>query len=131
MPISGEMRLRQLILALVALTSICIGVAAQRSRGHAHVPAALSAGAQPPDFAAPAAKPQPKLLHVPGLERPVSATPIVVKQHVQRHVHANRSAPKARAAKRVNARPKPAMKQRPSETTQVEVDNRSYAGAGE
>src|SRR5438132_6062431 len=71
MPISGEMRLRQIILALIALAGVWAGVLIQRSH---HGPArAFAAGPPPPDFAAP----KPKLLHVRGLSRPVASAPIV------------------------------------------------------
>src|SRR5919198_749776 len=78
MPTSGEMRLRQLILALVALAGIWVGVYVQRQH-HAPARASLAAGPIPPDFPAPKAPAAPKLIHVPGLNRPVSATPIRVK----------------------------------------------------
>src|SRR5919108_6299128 len=129
MPMSGDMRLRQLTLALIALTSICIGVVAQRSRDHAHHDAQVTLGAVPTraDVPARAASPHPKLLHVPGLKRPVAAAPIVVKPRAQPRVHKTAVAPKVPVVKHVHARPRRAVKARPSGTTQVEVDNRSYA----
>src|ERR671935_247076 len=130
MPMSGDMRLRQFILALVALASIYVGVTAQRGRDHAHAQAVGTLPARP-ELPVPAAKPQPKpkLLHVPGLKRPVSATPIVVKPRVQPRVHVHKTVAASRTpvAKRVHARPKRAVKARPGKITQVEVDNRSYA----
>ena len=68
MPSSGELRLRTLILALTALGGIWIALVIQRTL---HAPAAaFASGPQPADFAAP------KLVRVPGLNRPVAATPI-------------------------------------------------------
>ena len=71
MPFSGEMRLRQLILALIALASIWVGVLVQRSQHASHGPAAFTAGPTAPDVPAPERK--PKLVHVPGLKRPATA----------------------------------------------------------
>src|SRR5687768_1915340 len=69
MPMSGEMRLRQIILALVALAGIWVGVLIQRSHD---VPARpFAAGPQPPDF------PATELMKVAGLDRPASSAPIV------------------------------------------------------
>src|SRR4051794_6444518 len=85
MPVSGEMRLRQLILALIALAGIWVGVVVQRAH-HAPARAAFTAGPTPPDFPAPHTA---KLVHVPGLNRPVSATPIVVKAVPRPYVHAD------------------------------------------
>src|SRR6476619_1806154 len=68
MPSSGELRLRTLILALTALGGIWIALVIQRTL---HAPAAaFASGPQPADFAAP------KLVRVPGLNRPVAAAPI-------------------------------------------------------
>jgi len=65
------MRLRQIILALIALAGIWAGVLIQRSH---HGPVrAFVAGPPSPGFAAP----KPKLLHVRGLNRPVASAPIV------------------------------------------------------
>src|SRR6266480_1990020 len=70
MPPSGELRLRTLILALVALSGIWIALVIQRTH---HAPtASFAAGPQPSDF------PASKLVHVAGLKRPASSTPIVV-----------------------------------------------------
>jgi len=99
------MRLRQLILALVALAGIWVGVAMQRSHhGPAH--AAFVAGPAPPDFPAPTAK--PKLVHVKGLSRPASATPIAVKVAPRPYVHAPGDvAVKPTHVHRVHAKPRP------------------------
>ena len=68
MPSSGDLRLRTFILALTALGGIWIALVIQRTH---HVPAAaFASGPQPADF------PAPKLVRVPGLNRPVAATPI-------------------------------------------------------
>jgi hypothetical protein len=68
MPFSGELRLRTLILALIALGGIWIALVIQRS--HPVPAAAFASGPQPADF------PAPELVRVPGLNRPVAATPI-------------------------------------------------------
>ncbi len=68
MPSSGELRLRTLILALTAFGGIWIALVIQRT--HPVPAAAFASGPQPADF------PAPKLVHVPGLNRPVAATPI-------------------------------------------------------
>ena len=68
MPSSGELRLRTLILALTALGGIWIALVIQRT--HPAPAAAFASGPQPADF------PAPKLVRVPGLNRPVAATPI-------------------------------------------------------
>ena len=68
MPSSGDLRLRTLILALIALGGIWIALVIQR--GH-HAPAAsFAAGPHPADFA------PPKLVRVKGLNRPVAASPV-------------------------------------------------------
>src|SRR5438128_2186481 len=69
MPSSGELRLRTLILALVALGGIWIALVIQRTH---HAPAAaFAAGSQPSDF------PAPKLVRIAGLKRPAATQPIV------------------------------------------------------
>jgi hypothetical protein len=117
------MRLRQLILALIALAGIWVGVVMQRSH-HGHAAAAFTAGPTPPDFPAPAA---PKLVHVPGLSRPASAVPIAVKIAARPYVHA----PGGGAAKPVRARHVHAMPKPASHPTAVEAapedDSRNYA----
>ena len=124
MPVSGEMRLRQLILALIALAGIWVGVVIAPSH-HRHAPAAFSAGPAPPDFPAPAA---PKLVHVPGLSRPASATPIAVKVTPRPYVHApGGTAAKPKHTRRVHRRPRPA--QEPSGIVAAADDGRNYAEA--
>jgi hypothetical protein len=68
MPSSGDLRLRTLILALTALGGIWIALVIQRT--HPVPAAAFASGPQPADF------PAPELVRVPGLNRPVAATPI-------------------------------------------------------
>src|SRR6266545_5917931 len=120
MPISGEMRLRQLILALIALTAIWVGVYMQRTH-HAHARAAFTAGPTPPDFPAPQ---HAKLVRSPGLKRPVSATPIVVQAAPQPYVHGTGGTPKL--VKTVRAKRKRAAK--PASGTEiVDEDSRDYA----
>ncbi|MBA3733904.1 MAG: hypothetical protein H0W90_01710 [Actinobacteria bacterium] len=62
------MRLRTLILALIALGGIWIALVIQR--GHDAPAASFAAGPQPADFA------PPQLVQVKGLNRPVAATPV-------------------------------------------------------
>jgi hypothetical protein len=115
------MRLRQLILALIALAGIWVGVVMQRSH-HGHARAAFAAGPTPPDFPAPA---KPKLIKVPGLKRPASATPIVVRIAPRPYVH--RPVPVARPARtrHVHAKPKPA--EEPTGIVAAPDDSRNYA----
>src|SRR5256886_17143229 len=68
MPTSGELRLRTFILALIALGGIWIALVIQRT--HPVPAAAFASGRQPADF------PTPKLVRVPGLNRPVAAPPV-------------------------------------------------------
>ena len=127
MPLSGEMRLRQLILALIALAGIWVGVVVQRSH-HGPARAAFSAGPAPPDFPAPPAK--PKLVHVPGLSRPAAATSIAVKAAARPYVHApggSAAKPKPTRTHHVHVRPKPA--QQPSGIEAAPDDSRNYTEA--
>ena len=68
MPSSGDLRLRTFILALIALGGIWIALVIQRT--HPVPAAAFASGPQPADF------PAPKLVRVPGLNRPVAAAPV-------------------------------------------------------
>src|SRR5690349_21620114 len=123
MPVSGEMRLRQLILALVALAGIWVGLAVQRSH-HGSAPAAFTAGPPPPDFPAPRPT-APKLVHVPGLSRPAAATPIVVKVSHRPVARASSgTAPRPTRARRPHVRTKPA--QQPSTIEAAADDSRNY-----
>jgi hypothetical protein len=120
------MRLRQLILALIALAGIWAGVAMQREQQQRQRPAraVFTAGPAPPDFPAPVAK--PKLVHVKGLNRPASATPIAVKVTPHPYVHAPGGvAAKPKRTRRAHARAKPA--EQPPSVQPVEDDSRSYA----
>jgi hypothetical protein len=68
MPVSGELRLRTFILALVAFGACSLGIAIQ------HI-----GGPSAPHFAAapqPADSPPEKVVHVKGLNRPVAAAPV-------------------------------------------------------
>src|SRR5262245_3823972 len=122
MPVGGEMRLRQLILALIALAGIWVGVVMQRSH-HAPARASFTAGTTPPDFPAPA---KPKLVHVKGLSRPASATPIAVKVAPRPYMHARGgAAAKPTRTHRAHAKPKPA--QQPSGIEAAADDSRNYA----
>jgi hypothetical protein len=115
------MRLRQLILAFVALGGIWIGIYVQQS-DRAPARKAFTAGPTPPDFPAPQ---QPKLVHVPGLSRPASATPIAVKAAPRPSVHATRRT--AKPVKTRRAKVKPAAHSQPSGTEIVDEDTRDYA----
>jgi hypothetical protein len=112
------MTLRQLIMALIALSGIWLGVYVQRSHDHGSARSAFAAGPTPPDF--PAAK-RATLIRVPGLKRPVSATPIVVKPAPQPYVHATGGT----APKPVKTRPAK-VKPQPSGTEIVDEDTRNY-----
>jgi len=117
------MRLRQLILALIALAGIWVGIVMQHSH-HGHARAAFTAGPTPPDFLAPA---KPKLIKVPGLARPASATPIAVKIAPRPYVHT--PVPRVRPARtrhvHVKVKPKPA--QQPTGIVAAAADSRNYA----
>jgi hypothetical protein len=119
------MRLRQLILALIALTAIWVGVVMQRSH-HGPTRTAFSAGPAPPDF--PAAPAKPKLVHIKGLNRPAAATPIAVKVAPRPYVHATGGvAAKPARARRVHLKPKPA--EQPTGIEAAPDDSRNYAEA--
>jgi hypothetical protein len=114
------MRLRQLILALIALCAIWVGVYVERTQ-HAHAPAAFTAGPTPPDFPAPK---HAKLVRIPGLKRPVSATPIVVKAAPRPYLHGTGGTPKL--VKTVRAKKKRAAK--PASGMEIaDEDSRDYA----
>jgi hypothetical protein len=89
------MRLRQIILALIALSGVGLALLIQRM--HEPPVPAFAAGPQPSDFLAP-----PKLKQVPGLARPVAVTPIV-----------RPSRPARAALISVPARPRPTKPARP------------------
>jgi hypothetical protein len=115
------MRLRQLTLALIALAGIWVGVVMQRSH-HGHARAAFAAGPTPPDFPAPA---KPKLIKVPGLKRPASATPIAVRIAPRPKVHRPVPVAKPARARHVHLKPKPAKE--PTGIVAAADDSRNYA----
>src|SRR4051794_6295653 len=125
MPFSGEMRLRQLILAVFALAGIWVGLAVQHAR-RPPAPAAFAAGPAAPDFPAPAPVARPKLVRVPGLKRPASVVPIAVKVTPRPYVHApGGAAARPARVRRSHLKPKPA-----DEPTGIEAapdDSRNYA----
>src|SRR4051794_37033131 len=127
MPFSGEMRLRQLILAVFALAGIWVGLAVQHAR-RPPAPAAFAAGPAAPDFPAPAPVARPKLVRVPGLKRPASVVPIAVKVTPRPYVHApGGAAARPARVRRSHLKPKPA-----DEPTGIEAapdDSRNYAEA--
>src|SRR5438132_10608592 len=103
MPSSGELRLRTLILALVALGGIWIALVIQRTH---HAPAAaFAAGSQPSDF------PAPKLVRIAGLKRPAATQPIVPVE----------PAPALVVAKPVAPRHTPKAKVRPARADQTQL----------
>lgn len=123
MPSSGELRLRTLILALVALGGIWIGLVIQR--GHHALPAAsFAAGPQPTDF------PAPPLVRVKGLARPVAVIPVATPTpRVQPFTRVpTKQTPDVQvlAAAPKPSRTKPAQTA-PSETELVPQVARSYA----
>ena len=115
------MRLRQLTLALIALAGIWVGVVVQRSH-HGHARATFAAGPTPPDFPAPV---KPKLIKVPGLKRPASATPIAVRIAPRPYVHRPVPVAKPARARHVRLKPKPAKE--PKGIVAAADDSRNYA----
>jgi hypothetical protein len=117
MPSSGELRLRTLTLALVALGGLWIALVIQR---HHHAPvSAFAAGPQPADH-----HPAPKLFHVDGLSRPVSPTPLVKATPVP--VVVKRAA--LRPGPKALANPAPVRRPAHAPVTRVIPDSsRSYA----
>jgi len=117
MPTSGELRLRTFILALIALGGIWIALVIQRT--HPVPAAAFASGPQPTD------SPRPKVVRVPGLNRPVAATPVAD------------ASPRVRPFTRVPTKQTPdvqvqlaagkAAKPAPSRTVVVPQQDRSYA----
>ncbi len=121
------MRLRQLILALVALAGIWVGVDVQHHRRHGGAPAAPIAAARPAELPA-RRKSKPKLIKDPAPRRPVSSKPVAVRVSARSSMRGPR-ATTARAARRrhvqVGARP---ARQRPASVATSD-DSRSYAEA--
>jgi hypothetical protein len=107
------MRLRQIILALIALSGVWIAVLIQRSH---HAPASTLAVGTPT---------MPKVVHVPGLKRPAAVTPIV-RPTPRRHLHPSVPAP-VKPAKRVRAHVKAKPAEAPSKTIVIPESTRSYA----
>ena len=119
------MRLRQLILALIALAGVWVGVLVQRTH-HGSPAAAFASGPQPADF------PAPKLVHVAGLKRPAAQTPIVAvararRQLVSAPAHASFPHPPSLAhSTKVMKRHAP---EPPNREEEVPDSGRSYADA--
>ncbi len=119
MPSSGELRLRTFILALTALGGIWIALVIQRSH---HAPAAaFASGSQPADF------PAPKLVRVPGLNRPVAATPSADASPRVRPFTRVPTKQTPDAPVRLAARPAKRADTAPSSTEVVPQPDRSYA----
>jgi hypothetical protein len=115
------MRLRQLVLALIALSGIWVGVFIQRQ--HQAPAGSLAVGPTPPDF------PAPKLVRVKGLDRPVSQTPIVRATPAPARVKPQR---RAAAKPKLKARAhRPKLKRHkappPAQIEPVEENGRAYA----
>jgi hypothetical protein len=111
------MRLRQLILALVALVGVWVGVYVQRGH-HAPARAAFAAGPTPGDFPAQHALAAPKLVRVPGLNRPAAARPIPVQPAPRPTVRVPtpRVAPKPQAKPKHTAQPNSGVLPAPTDT---------------
>jgi hypothetical protein len=119
------MRLRQLILALVALAGMWVGVAVQQHSRHGHHSAAFTADQAPPDFPAAA---KPKLIKVPGLKRPAAATPVVVRVAPRPYVHAaGGAAAKPTHTRLVRGQVKTRPARQPPGAVASPDDSRSYA----
>jgi hypothetical protein len=115
------MRLRQIILALIALAGIWVGVLIQRTQAVPVQP--FAAGPQPSDF------PAPQLVKVAGLSRPVSPTPIVQAQPAAQP-RVRKATQKSRAPKievRLTASPTPDAPEPPAETIVIPDDSRTAA----
>jgi hypothetical protein len=118
------MRLRQIIMALIALSGVGLALLIQRT--HEPPAPAFAAGAQPSDFPAPL-----KLKQVPGLARPVAVTPIV---RPSRPVRAALISVPARPRPTKPVRPRHAKRadgqsarQAPDSTVEIADDTRSAA----
>jgi hypothetical protein len=103
MPMSGDMRLRQITLAAVALGAIGLGICVQHLGDHTPIRGSLPAGPAAPEVPAPK---HTKLVHVPGLARPAATKPIVVRVAPRPSVHV--AVAKARPQKPHRLRAKPA-----------------------
>jgi hypothetical protein len=112
------MRLRQIMLALVALVGIYAGVLTQRSL-HTSPRTVFAAGAQPAD------SPARELVRVEGLDRPVAVTPIVKASPRPRVVTPApaKRAPKAKVRRPKAESPAPA----PDVVEEVHEDTRAHA----
>jgi hypothetical protein len=123
MPTSGELRLRALILALIALGGIWIGVFIQRSQTSPPKAVTFAAGPQPGEL------PAPKLVHVNGLDRPAAAKPVAaqstprVRPNTQIPTRQTRDVRVAVAPVARKHAPKPA----PPKIEPIPEDNRSAA----
>ena len=89
---SGDMRLRQLILAIIALTGVWVALVIQRSHEPSALPIAVAARPH-----APAPTASPKVRRIPGLDRPAAVQPIVKPS---RKAHAHTPTPAPRPARR-------------------------------
>jgi hypothetical protein len=102
------MRLRQIILALIALTGVYVGVLIQRT--HEAPLRALASAAPQSDSG--------QVVHVPGLKRPVAVTPIV---RPSPRARVSTPAPQARPKPAKAHRAKKAARERPSIDTTVVI----------
>jgi hypothetical protein len=115
------MRLRQIIMALVALAGIWVGVLIQRS--HDAPARSFAAGPQPPDF------PAAKLMKVAGLSRPASATPIVKASARPTVSEPAPEAPAPKVEARLAESTAPEEPEKGSDTILIPDDSRSPAVA--
>jgi hypothetical protein len=114
------MRLRQIVLALIALSGIWIGVFVQRQ--HQAPARAFTTGPTPPDF------PAPKLVRIKGLDRPASRVPIVRVTPKVRPTRHRASIPAARVhVRRAHRHTHKRHHAPPSAIEPVQEDGRSYA----
>src|SRR5689334_4361131 len=122
MPSSGELKLRTLILALVALGGVWIGVFIQRSHTAPPTAVVFAAGPQPADV------PAPKVVRVPGLSRPATVRPMPsATPRVRPFTRVpTRQTPDLRMHSHPAAQ-RPASKPGPPKTEPVPEDNRSAA----
>jgi hypothetical protein len=102
------MRLRQIILALIALGGVWVAVLIQRTQQE---PSHLLA-------AAPAGPPVPKTVRVPGLTRPAAVKPIA-KPATPARVHVPKPAAPRRPER--HAKPHPARRAKPDSTTGTHI----------
>jgi hypothetical protein len=120
MPSSGELRLRTLILALVALGGIWVGLFIQRRQTPPPTAVAVATGPQRVNV------PASKLVHVDGLSRPTAVRPIANSSlRVRPHVRVpTKQTPDVRVQPAVR---RPTSKPAPPKTEPIPSQDRSAA----